>query len=204
MSKSNHYRLVSMIVVVVLILASVFLSGCLNDDGGTVGIPEGENPEGDIYEDHVEIFVPIMNTYEEPKQIVMKFEVGTEEGGRHSEMKYITLPEDSVDVYNQIVDIPENETPDFVDTEIIVWYEETKIVEVDGEYSEGNAALNATIANTKFESERVLVEFIVTTEEDIYSEIEELDVAKSSMEIYTEDVGIPPDEDPVSFDAQKI
>ncbi len=206
MNRSCKNKVLLIFTVLILIFSTLTLSGCLNDDDGEgiVGIPEGEDPEGEVHEDHVEVLVPIMNTYEEPKQIVMKFEIVTEEDGRYSENKFIVLPEDSVEVYHQVVEIPENETPNLVDTEIIVWYEEIKIVEVGGESSEGSAVLHTRIANTKFDSERILVEFIVTTEEDIYSEKKRIEVTESSMEVYTAQVEVHPEEVLVDFDAQII
>ncbi len=191
--------------VSILLFSTLSFSGCLDEDEeGVVGIPEGEYPEGEDHDDYVEVFIPIMNTYEELKQIVMKFEILTKEDGRYSEMKLITLPEDSVEMYSQVVEIPDNETPAFIDTEIIVGYEEIKIVDVEVESSEESAVLNATIANTKFDSERILVEYIVTTEEDIYSEKKRIEMSENSMDVYTAQVEVPPEEALVDFDAQII
>jgi|GEM_PF-2705662 len=204
MDRPNITKILMIFTVSILLLSSLSFSGCLDEDeGGIVGIPEGEDPDGTIHDDHVNASVPIMNTYDEPKQIVMKFEIGTEEGGRYSEMKFITLPENSVEVYYQVIEIPESETPSFVDTEIIVGYDEIKVIEVDGETSEGFAQVNATIANTKFDSERILVEFIATTEDEVYSQKEGIDVSQSSVDVYTADIeDVPPNV--VDFDAQII
>jgi len=205
MDRSNLTKILMFVTVSVLLFSTLTISGCIDeDDEGTVGIPEGENPDGTVHDDHVNASVPIMNTYDEPKQIVMKFEIGTEEDGRYSEMKFITLPENSVEVYYQIVDIPENETADFVDTEIIVQYEEIKVVKVDGESLEGSAIVNATIANTKFDSERLLVEFTVITEDEIYSEKKGVDVTRSSIDVYTAELEFPIDETAVDFDVKII
>ena len=190
--------------VSILLFSTLSISGCLGeDDEGIVGIPEDEDPDGEVHDDHVEVFVPIMNTYEEPKQIVMKFEVGTLEDGRYSEIKFITLPEDSVEIYTQVVEIPEDEKPKYIDTEIIVEYDEVKIIEVDGDASEGSAQVNATIANTKFDSERILVEFIATTEDEVYSQKKGIDVSQSSIDVYTADIEDVP-LNVVDFDAQII
>ncbi len=205
MTMSSKSKVFMTFTVILLLFFNLNFSGCLGEDQEEiVGIPEGATPDGTIYDDHVNASVPIMNSYDEPKQIVMEYEIGTEEGGRYSESKFITLPKGSQDIYYQIVSFPENETPDYVDTEIIVGADEIKVIEVSGEGSEGYALVNATIANTKFESERSRFDFKVFTDEDVHEEQKIIDVSESSIETYTRELDIPPDENPVDFEVQKF
>ncbi|MBS3782049.1 MAG: hypothetical protein KGY68_05515 [Candidatus Thermoplasmatota archaeon] len=203
MDRMDKIKILMIFSISILLLSALSFSGWFEDDeGGVVGIPEGEDPEADIHEDYIEISVKIMNTYEEPKQIVMKFEVGTVEGGRYSENQFITLPESSRELYSQVVEIPVNETGDFVDTEIIVNEDETRIIDVRGESYDGSATINVTIANTNFDSEKVLIEFIVKTENGVYNEKKSIKVSKSSVEVHQGEVEIPSDETPIDFDVQ--
>ncbi len=197
----------TVILVILVLLVTSASIGCLEEgdrEEGVVGIPEGETPEGEDHGDHVLVYIRIMNTYEEQKSIVMKFEIMTEEGGHYSNMKFINLPEDSLDLYTQEVDIPEDETPSLIDTEILVEDDEIDIVKVEGDESERGVLINATIANTKSESERTRFEFEVMTEENVYNEQKVIDLDERSLELYSKEIEIPEEEKPIEFNVRRM
>lgn len=191
--------------ILILILSSLSFGGCLDDkEDGVVGIPEGKDPQADINESHVEITVEIMNTYEEQKHIVMKFKVGTLEERRYSKNQFITLPKDSQEEYSQVVEIPKNATAKFVDTEIIVNEDETKIIDVKGESNDASAIVNATIANTNSEQQDITIRFEVESYQSEYAEIKKIDLPESSMDEYFQKIDIPDNETIIDYRAEII
>ncbi len=204
--KSPNRNTLTVIFIILVLMITFSSLGCLEDgeEERVVGIPEGEEPEGKDHGDYVLASVPVMNTYGEEKQIVLKFEIITEEEGHYSENKFVTLPKDSVEIYTQEVDIPEEEIPSIIDAEIVVSYDEIDLVEVDGQRSEDGALINAAIANTKFESERTRLEFEVTTDIDVYIEQKIVDVEESSLHTFSKEIDFSEDEELVDFDVQKI
>lgn len=197
-------RLSAVVIVILLLSSALLLSGCTSSDQeDVVGIPKGEEARGDFYkeENRANISVPILNTYDEPKEIVMKFVVITAEYNRYSELKKIRLPEKSQQEYYQEIHVPENETNEFI-AEIIVAEDEVGIVEVEGEQLDGEALVNTTIANTNFDSKDVTVNFEVITKEGKSSERKQLTLLENSMDEYSQKISI--DGTPEEYNAEII
>ncbi len=192
---------VTILIVFFLLSSASLLSGCISSDqDGMVGIPEDEEPRGDFYrnENRAEISVPLLNTYDEPKEIVVRFEVITAENNRYSELKKIRLSGNSQEVYTQEIYIPENETDEFL-AEIVVAEDDIGIVEVRGEPFEDNVLINATVANTNFESKDVTIRFEVTTDDGTEkSETKQVNLPENSMDEYYQNIYF--DETPEEFD----
>lgn len=185
-------ELSTIMVLVILLLSASLLSGCTTDEReGVVGIPAGEDADGDFYseENRAEIFVPILNTYDEPKEIVVRFKVITTEQNHHSELKMIRLPENSQEVYSQEIYVPEGEVGEFFDAEITVAEDEVGIVEVRGEQVDDHALINATVANTNFEPKEVTLSFEVITEDgNKESKTMQVTSSENSMEDHSQKI----------------
>ncbi|MEF8873193.1 MAG: hypothetical protein V5A88_00820 [Candidatus Thermoplasmatota archaeon] len=187
-------RLGALLVVVFLILSGSLLSGCTsNEERGVVGIPKGEDAEGDFYreENRAEIFVPILNTYKDPKEIVVKYQVITEKQNRYSELKKIRLPETSEEVYSQEIHVPEGEVAEFFDAEIIVSEDDIGIVKVRGERVDDEALINATVANTNFDSKEATLNFEAVMEEgNVEWEKKDVTLPKNSIDEYSQRIRV--------------
>ncbi len=189
----NKRKFSVLILTIFLITSTSLMSGCISSEQeNVVGIPEDEEPRGDFYkaQNRAEIFVPILNTYEEPKEIVVKFEMITGLGNRYSELKKIRLPANSQQEYSQEIHIPENETEDFL-AEIIVSEDETGVVEIEGDPAEDHdyVLMNVTAANTNFEPKEVTISYEVVTEEGKErSEMKQVTLPETSMEEYTQKI----------------
>ncbi len=204
---STHDKLLSSIVVVVLIFATVFLSGCTEEHEGQVGIPGDAGSIGDYHEEEnrVEITIPIWNTYDEDKSIVVRFMVETLEENVYDGIEMLELPADSEDEYSHSINIPEDESPEDVEARILVWEDEFGIVEVSGEHLENSALVNVTIGNTLYEEEEIAIQIEVETEEDIYRRVKSgVNLPETSMEEYQEEITIPEGEEPVDYSAEII
>lgn len=189
-----------------LILSAVLISGCMGDQESQVGIPSDAELEWDYdqEENRVEMTVPIRNTYEEPKDIVVQFMVITSEENRYSEIEILRLPEDSKEEYSHSIDIPKNETANSVDARILVWEDEVGIVDVSGEDLGRRAVVNATIANTNPEQENITVRFEAETEQSEYVGIKRVNLPKSSMDEYSQRLDIPNGETVIDYRAEII
>ncbi len=179
-------------MMVLLLLSASLLSGCITSDQKIVGIPGGEEVRGDFYreDNRAEISVPILNTYDEPKEVVVKFEVITPENERYSELDKIRLPENSQHEYSQEIYLPEDEeeTEEFL-AQIIVPEDDIGIVEIEGDQikNEDDVLMNVTIANTNFDSEDVILKFEVITEEgNVESEMKEVTLPENSIDDYSQ------------------
>ncbi|MFP3872559.1 MAG: hypothetical protein ACLFVL_06730 [Candidatus Aenigmatarchaeota archaeon] len=195
-----------LLLMVILLLSTSMLSGCTTDEQeDVVGIPKDESASGDFYseEDRAEIFVPILNTYDEAKEIVVRFKVTTKNNNQYSELKKIRVPANSKEVYSQEIEVPEREEGQFFDAEIVVPEDEVKIIEVGGRHldNRSEAVVNATIANTNFERKDVSVNFKAIMETgEVESEKISITLRKNSMEIHSHTVSV--DGTPEDYNAE--
>ncbi len=201
----NAKRGLCLLAVVLLLFSALILSGCTTEPEGVVGVPEGEDARGDYFSDEsrVVVYIPILNTYNEPKEIVVEFQVFTEEENHYSETKVIRAPERSDEEYSKEIFIPEEETAVDFKAEIIVSEDEVKIIETEGESSDEEAFVNVTIVNTNFDPKKVVVEFQVVTEYGgVESEIVHITLAENSMDEYSQKLYI--DATPKEYHAEII
>ena len=175
-------------VVIILSLSGIFMSGCLDDPDGEIGIPTGAEDIGYYHEDEnkVEFNVPIHNRYDEAKNTVAEFVVTTFEENRHSEIKMLNLPADSEEEYTHFVDIPEDEEASDIDFIIQVWEDETKILNVSGGGPENPSLINVTIANTFTEQKSTTIEYEIETEVENFTKSEDVKIPDGSIEEYSQ------------------
>lgn len=196
-------KMMTFATVILLILSSVILSGCSTENEKVVGIPSDAELEKEYYieENRAEITVPILNTYKESKNIVVRFMVITEQETRYLEINMLTIPGNSHEDYSQSIDLPENETPDFYDANILVSEDEVGIIETTGNYEE-TATVNASIANTNPEEVNVEVLFKVITEQNVYHQTKSISLPESSMDVYQQDFVLREGEEPVEYESE--
>lgn len=194
-------KLSTIMFVVLLLFSSLALSGCTGDQDKTVGLTDAG---GDFVEgENATVYATLLNSYEEDKQVVVSFSVLTEEGGNHSEMRILKVPAGSEKEYLQNITIPPDETPQDYDVRIVVGEDEVGLTDLEGNsITKDLTQINATIANTNFESGDIVARFEVRTENDTYTKKKSLRLPKSSMDEYSQKISIPSDENPTEYDVQ--